>query len=274
MKKTIVFIFFLASIFNVNAQQHTKLSRSELGLMLGGAMYLGDLNPYFSPKRIAPAASLFYRFNYHTRMALRANFTYGSVSAYDSDNGVQELYKNRNLDFKTDIYELGAGIEFYYMKFQLGNKRYSGTAYLLAELALFHMNPKGSLNGSWVPLQPLGTEGQGSDLSSRGRYSLIQLSIPLGVGCKFSMGKKATIGFEAGMRKTFTDYLDDVSSYTYVDPTQLALANGPSSAAMSNKSLDGSRYGRRGNAATKDWYMFFGATVSFRLGNPRKCYEF
>lgn len=272
--KYFIFLSLLISSLFSSAQQHNRISRSELGIMLGGAHYLGDLNPFFKINRIKPAASIFYRYHKNPRLTFRANFTYGSVEATDQD-ATWAIFKNRNLDFKTNLFELGAGLEFHYLKFQLGSKRHRGTAYLLAELALFRMNPMGtSPSGEWIALQPLATEGQGTDLSNRGRYSLIQLAIPLGVGAKFSLGPKMSIGVEAGIRKTFTDYLDDVGSNEYIDPVVLAATNGPSSAAMSNKSLDGNRFGKRGNAATKDWYTFFGLTLSIRLGKPNRCYEF
>ena len=76
---------------------------------------------------------------------------------------------------------------------------------------------------------------------------------------------------EYGIRKTFTDYLDDVHSSRYIDSDQLGAINGPLAATLSNRSLDGSRFGTRGNPSTKDWYAFFGAMLSFRLGGPRVC---
>jgi hypothetical protein len=119
----------------------------------------------------------------------------------------------------------------------------------------------------------LGTEGQGSSLNSKNQYSLTQLTIPLGVGCKLSLGKKASMTFETGIRKTFTDYLDDVHSESYVDLDVLAAENGPLAAALANRSLNGNRYGKRGTEATKDWYFFSGMMLTFRMGAPNKCYN-
>lgn len=263
-------MFFLLNWGTSHAQFQTHLSRSELGLILGGSYYIGDLNQFRHFKGTQPAISLIYRYNVNTRLSFRGNFSYGNVVG-DDQWATESLLKNRNLNFKSDIFELAAGLEFHYMKFVLGSDRYHGTAYLFAQLALFKMNPKTSYNGEWVYLQPLGTEGQGSDLNSKHPYSLIQLAIPIGVGVKFGLGKKATIGIDYGIRKTFTDYLDDIGSGTYVDPVELAAANGPLSAAVSNQSLDGSRFGKRGNATTKDWYSFFGLSITFRLGSPEKC---
>lgn len=261
-------------IFGVNsglkAQFQTVLSRSEIGVMLGGSYYIGDLNRFKHFKGTQPAGSILYRYNFNPRLALRANFSYGNVVGNDAW-AKDETLVNRNLDFRSDIFELGVGVEFHYVPFQLGSSKHKGTAYLLAELAVFRMNPKTRYNGDWIYLRPLGTEGQGSDLNPKKPYNLFQLSVPLGLGVKLSIGKRVSIGLEYGIRLTFTDYLDDVRSDTYIDPAALAEANGPLSAALSNKSKDGSRFGKRGTAATKDWYSFFGATLSFRLGNPNKC---
>lgn len=270
LKNTLFLLAFVCVSMFSRAQFHTAMSRSELGIMFGGMYYIGDLNRFGHFKGTQPSAGLIYRYNIHSRLAFRANFTYGSVVGDDAW-AKDPLLVNRNLNFRSDIFELGAGVEFHYMPFQLGSKRYRGTAYLLAQFAIFHMNPRTNYNGEWVHLQPLGTEGQGTELNSRGRYGLYQMSIPLGLGIKLSLGRRASIGLEYGIRKTFTDYLDDVSSDTYADPVILAATNGPLAAALSNRSLNGDRNGKRGTSATKDWYAFFGVTFTFRLGDPQKC---
>jgi len=271
MKAFYLSILFLVGVcFSTFSQFKTAASRSELGVMLGGSYYIGDLNRFKHFKGTQPAASLIYRYEIHSRLAFRANFSYGNVVG-DDKWAKDEALVNRNLNFRSDIFELGAGVEFHYMPFRLGHDRYKGTAYLLAELAVFRMNPKTHYNGEWVYLRPLGTEGQGSNLNAKKPYSLFQFAIPLGLGVKFSLGKRMSIGLEYGIRLTFTDYLDDVKADSYVDPVALAEANGPMSAALSNRSLDGNRFGKRGTAATKDWYSFFGLTLTFRLGDPQKC---
>jgi hypothetical protein len=266
----LISLLFLVCSLSVMAQRQNGKSRSELGFLLGGSYYIGDLNQFRHFYGTQPAAGLLYRYNYHSRLSFRANFTYGSFAASDADAS-NSVNVNRNLNFRSTMFELAGGLEFTYLPFFLGSERYKGTAYLLAEIGLFRMNPKTEYNGDLIELQPLGTEGQGSDLTSKKNYSLTQLCIPLGVGVKFALGKKAALSFEYGIRKTFTDYIDDVGSGSYVDPTALSAANGPLSAELSNRSLDGNRYGRRGNSSTKDWYSFFGAMVTFRLGKPNKC---
>lgn len=238
--------------------------------MAGGSYYIGDLNKYQHFKNTQLAFGFLYRYNLNPRVAIRANFNYGSVKAADSE-AKNPVLVNRNLSFSSEIYEVATGFEFNYFPFQIGHSRYRGTAYLLAEIGLFHMNPVTEYNGDKIELQSLGTEGQGTPLSSKGNYSKTQLCIPLAVGFKLAVGRNMSLGIEYGIRKTFTDNLDDVNANRYVNPDDLAAISGPMAAALANRSLDGSRYGKRGDTTTKDWYAFFGATLSFRLGGPKKC---
>lgn len=252
-------------------QTKTGLSRSELGPFVGGSYYIGDLNQkHFNHTNLAFGAV--YRYNIHSRTSFRANFTYGRVEAYDSESPRAEEV-NRNLSFNSKLFEFGAGVEFNYLPFEVGHDYFKGTGYLLAELAVTRMNPTTELDGEDVELQPLGTEGQGTSLSSKNNYLKTQLAIPLGVGFRFSLGERACLSFEYGIRFMFTDYLDDVGDYRYADPAVLAAENGPMAAALSNRSIDGQRYGRRGNPATRDWYTFTGVMLTFTLGNPKTCWH-
>ena len=273
-KKVKYLLFIILSTIGINSfgQFHTNLSKSELGFMVGGSYYIGDLNRFEHFKNTQLAAGLIYRYNINSRVSFRANFTYGSVIGDDAQ-AKEALLKNRNLSFRSDIFELAAGVEFNYFPFQLGHDRYKGTAYVLAEIGMFKMNPQTYYNDEWIDLQPLGTEGQGSSLSSRGKYPLYQVCIPLGVGVKISLGKAASLNFEYGIRKTFTDYLDDVKADSFISTAELSEANGPLAASIANQSLDGNPYGKRGTSATKDWYSFFGASLLFRLGRPERCYQ-
>ena len=259
-------------VFGVSAQQQNSRSRSELGALIGGSYYLGDLNSVKQFDNTHLAFGVLYRYNVHSRLALRFNLTYGKVSGTDAD-AERAVIQNRNLDFASQLYEGAGGLEFNYFPFRIGHDKYFVTPYLLAQIGFFHMNPYTSYNGGKVFLQPLGTEGQGSDLSSIKPYRLTQLCVPLAVGFKMSVGGRATIGAEFGIRKTFTDYLDDVHADNYVDPVLLAEQNGPLAAQLSNRSLNKERYGKRGTASTNDWYTFFGATVTFRLGQPNICFN-
>jgi hypothetical protein len=274
--KLILLVFLVLGLRQVKAQQATFLSQSELGFSLGQMYYIGDLNPFMPFNNSQWAFSFMYRYNLHSRMALRLSYLQGSVEA-DDKNSSNSILVNRNLNFHSDIKELAAGIEFYFAPFYFGRKngqkQIQGTAYFLTQLGGFYMNPKTTINGEEIELRPLGTEGQGTVLNKKGTYSNFQFCVPLGIGAKAQIGKRVTFNIDLGIRKTFTDYMDDVKSATFVDPSVLAQYSGEMAAALSNQSLDGARNGYRGNPTTKDWYVYAGGMVSVRLGRGRKCFK-
>lgn len=255
----------LAFSFNGLSQRY---SRSELGVMVGTSYYIGDLNQFGHFRDAKLAGGLFYRYNVNSRVAIRGNLNYLRVAADDADAS-RELLQDRNLNFKSTIWELGSGVELNYFPFQIGHPRFRGTGYLFLGLSAFRMNPKTEYNGDDIALQELGTEGQGSSLSQKSKYSLIQMAIPFGFGGRVSLGEFASLGVEFGVRKTFTDYLDDVGAGLFVDADALATENGPLAAELSNRS--GNRFGRRGNESNKDWFFFTGATLTFKIGKKPTC---
>ena len=86
------------------------------------------------------------------------------------------------------------------------------------------------------------------------------------------INKKWSVGGEISFRKTFTDYIDDVSG-KYYDKAKLAAAYGPVSAALSDPNL-GDIKGQtntgfqRGDVRYKDAYMFITVTVGYKF--PRR----
>ncbi len=242
---------------------------SELGVFLGGSYYTGDLNPGGHFNRFTrPAAGGLYRANFNQRFSAKAIASFGNIAGDDAYSSNAE-YRNRNLSFRSRIYELAVEGEFNFLPYATGNKKTSIiTPYVFAGVAVFHFDPQGYFQGRWYQLQPLGTEGQGTTFNSQKPYSLTQFSIPFGVGLKINTAKHVGINFEWGLRKTFTDYLDDVSG-KYADPNLLLTEKGPASVALSDKSLQqesGGDAGRqRGNSYTKDWYYFAGVIITFKM---------
>ncbi len=139
------------------------------------------------------------------------------------------------------------------------------------------MNPQGDLNGTWVALQPLGTEGQGTSNNPHAPYSLFQLCIPFGIGIKTNFSKGLCLGIEWGMRKTFTGYIDDVYG-TYANPATLMSSrgvNGPIAVALADRSTNSDKAAdtgtERGNGKD-DWYSFAGLMLSVKINtHHEKC---
>ncbi len=267
--KHVLFIAILLLPLGLFAQSY------EAGLMFGGSSYQGDLSPNavnLSTGKIHPSLGLFFRYNINKYISARGNFSYGKISGDDALAN-DEGRKNRNLSFQSNIMEFGLTGELNLFGFQPSGlqKRYS--PYLFGGIAVFRFNPETNYNGNLVELQPLGTEGQGMDGFDE-PYKLTQIAIPMGVGMKYAINERLNIGAEIGFRKTFTDYLDDVSG-SYVAYDELLRGNGELAAILSDRRGELVEDGtdipvivetgtqRRGNPEETDWYAVAGITVSY-----------
>ena len=265
MRRGFLFIVLLVVGGQVSAQSFKKYS--ELGLFGGVSYYMGELNPgkpFFMPSF---AGGLVFKHNYNARWAWRISALYGNVQADDSRSEVPSQIQ-RNLSFRSQVIEFSPMLEFNFFPYEVGNLNRPATPYIFGGFALFRFNPKAEYQGDWVALQPLGTEGQGTtSFPDRKEYSLINAAFPFGIGFKFHAGRLA-LAIEWGLRKTFTDYLDDVST-TYVDPDLLYATNGVLAALIADRSVVNPgeiNTGRqRGNPSNKDWYSFAGITLSYKL---------
>jgi Domain of unknown function (DUF6089) len=267
-----ILIFFLSVFpFLAFAQKKEPISH-DIGIFGGAAYYLGDINPTKHFYKPLPVYGAFYRLNFNKRFALRAGFNYAKVQAFDNDFS-DPAQKERNLDFKSNIYEGHLIGEFNYREFQIGNSKYSFSPYTFVGISYFKFNPKGRVNGNWVALQPLSTEGQGTSLNpDKKPYSLFNFAIPFGLGFETVLYKRWGVGIEWGGRYTFTDYLDDVSGY-YVNKQLLAKEVSKEASILSDKSggkLDNTGK-QRGNSKIQDWYNFVGVFVIYEIQFHKKC---
>ena len=193
----------------------------------------------------------------------------GKIGGDDRFSGEKSGRRQRNLHFESKIMELNIMAECHFLSFLL-DERPILSPFVFGGIAGFHFNPKANYENESIELQPLGTEGQGT-IPGLDRYGLYQISIPAGIGTEVSIGGVCKIGVEMGIRKTFTDYLDDVST---VYPDIAALEDiDPLIAALSYRTpeynSDIAEYNPagniRGNADKKDWYAFGGMTFTFNL---------
>jgi Domain of unknown function (DUF6089) len=247
---------------------------SELGVSGGVSYYIGDINPTrHYPSGLKPAVAAFYRYNFDQHYAVRLQGLYTNLEAFDS-NSSDTLQVLRNLGFRTVLFEASATVEVNFLKYRgITKDSKNWTPFIFFGIAYFHMNPQGLLDDTWYDLQPLGTEGQGSTAGGD-PYALDLVSIPFGVGFKFALTDKFDLGVEWGLRRTYTDYLDDVSG-TYADNTQLAFETGPLTAALADPSVlreTGFNTGRaRGDGQTRDWYQYTGISLSILLTRFTEC---
>jgi hypothetical protein len=241
-------------------------------IFAGVATYQGDLQG----KRLTfnqshPAVGIGISYDITDKFIARTGFTYGTLEGNDTKNTTAKGIEFRNLSFKSAVSELNLALE--YNLFKLEGK--SITPYFFAGIAGFHFNPyTNDSAGNKVFLKPLSTEGQGlAAYPDHKNYSLIQFAVPFGGGIKLQFSNNLQLAAEVGIRKLFTDYLDDVSA-NYVDFATLLAAKGPQAVALAYRGdelagappypADGTQ---RGSPKTKDWYYFSGLRLSARINN-------
>ncbi len=275
---------------NANAQTWTQQSSLEFGIFGGGSNYIGELtDKFFESRGTHFNGGLLTRWNPNDILSFKLSANYGKISGYDNWYSEDLQRKFRNLHFQSTLWDFSAGLDINLRV--LDYKQESGAIpYVFFGLGVFKFNPQAQFiydpnspvaqniqnysslqerDGEWVDLQPLGTEGQGTtEFNERKRYSLTQLAIPFGAGVKFKMNRNWTLGLEYGLRKTFTDYLDDVSM-TYVPVNFLESQYGAMSPAMSDRSTalntEVENTPKRGDDGNKDWYAIFGVSLTYRI---------
>ncbi len=237
-----------------------------LNISVGATNYSGDLQlKRYTFNQSHPAIALGVSYGVSEKFFIRSQLTLGKLSAYDKFN---PLTASRNLNFTSSLTELHLAAEYYLRDLD----EYFISPYLFAGIAVYHFNPYTTDSaGTNFFLQPLSTEGQGF-YQDRKPYNRTQLAIPFGGGIKFALSENIHVGIEVGMRKLFTDYLDDVST-TYIDPNILLANRGAKAVELAYRGgelKNAAPYptgDNRGSAKYKDWYYFTGITTSIRLGS-------
>ncbi len=252
MRPRINFLLIIfSSLFAIDALPQEL----EYGGWAGVANYIGDLNSNASFEMMGPAGGLFFRYNLGTRFSFKQGLNYGRV-AYDDAISEFPFQKARNLSFRSDIYDFSSTVEFNFFKYDREKRHLSFTPYLLIGISVFYYNPKTEYEGAIHALQPLQTEGES--------YSLVSVGFPIGGGFKYSFTPYWAIGIEGGIRKTFTDYLDDTSTGYPGN-----LSDGSLASALSDRSGEvtdppiGYEGKQRGFSERNDDYLFVGISISY-----------
>lgn len=182
-------ILITSMIFSSSAMAQIS-QRSELGFGIGTFTYTGDLSRTYNFVNSRPAATAFYRANVSKVISFKTALTGGKLAASDKSAPLDAFARQRDASFNIFLLEGSATFEYHFLDWRDDKRRLRFTPYLLAGIGLFGI--------SGVQTKP--TE-----------YSNMQVSIPFGGGMKYVLNPKWYIAFELGIRKTFFDYLDNIS---------------------------------------------------------------
>lgn len=195
MIRSIFTLILLLSISTLFAQRET-----EVGLLLGGATYQGDLavGP-FNTKEVNPAIGVIYRKLFTPRLGLRAGAIWARISGNDIDFG----RVGRGLEFTSGLLEFTVNGEWHPM----GRARFTNQGFFTRAFS-----PYAYLG--------LGLTFGGADVdvvTEQGRYvneadeASSFFVLPFGLGIRMDVSETWTVTLEGGARATFSDLLDGIA---------------------------------------------------------------
>lgn len=208
---------------------------------IGGGVYVtsyqGDLHTpelnfgRYSPR---PALGIHLRRNVSNSFIIRLNALFGQLAGDDNSFDEPAWHKIRGISFSSPIAEFTALGELYpfgmFRYFKDGERRRIAP-FLTLGVGTSYTNPKvdwNDENGN-SEIDPVAAQFDRSRKLNR-----FNIAIPVGLGLRFALSTRATIGLEAAIRPTFSDYIDGVS--------------------------------RVGNPEKTDWYFAGGLTYSYAFG--------
>ncbi|MEY4605144.1 MAG: hypothetical protein RIT43_2436 [Bacteroidota bacterium] len=265
---------------NFNTQRNWSLNKKEIIFGLGVTQFTGDLGGRdqigkdFSLVDIDLPSTGFggmigYRYRFHPYWATTTSLNIGRLRGDDALTN-EIIRESRNLHFRSIILELHQRLEFifysnekfgarYRLPGHKGAKNHNEQVYVFGGIGGSYFNPKARYNGRWVALDPLNTEGQG--MAGGARETLpVTLTIPMGLGVRFGIGRQWRFALEATYVKTFSDYIDDVHGF-YYDPNSL---QSPEASYLSNPAKDNVTWfapGQMRGQPQKDAYYYLNVVV-------------
>jgi hypothetical protein len=281
------FVALLATVFsmplamaqpsNFNTSKNWALHKKEVYFGIAASQFQGDVGGGPTEGRQKTmldidwpstrfAGHVGFRYRFHPMFATKTHLNVGMIHG-DDKYSTEEVRRSRNLHFRSLLVEISQHLEFIIWSNEQVGRRYSipglkgfrnksDQIYVFAGVGLAYYNPKAQYNGSWVALRPLGTEGQNFPDGPK-KYSNFTMTIPFGIGFKVGIGRTWKFGMEVTYHKTFTDYMDDVST-VYYDEAALAAQN-PMAADIANQTTRPDWFysgQQRGNVKDKDAFFF------------------
>ncbi len=265
MKGLSAFLFLLIGFGYAHAQSFNLRNDRKVIISVGtgATTYLGDLQDPGDFFDLRPNAVIGLQQVFSERFSARAEFSWFQLEGSDLQDGTEDggSRNERNLSFKSNTFELNTVGMFHLYK--IGRRFYQRpifNIYGFVGLGLTWFNPTAEYRDETYALQPLMTEGVD--------YSRMTLAIPMGLGVKLRVNHFFNIAAEMGYRKTFTDYLDDVSTVyvdneSFEDPIAKALADRRPEIFGEGSQWKAGR--RRGNPDNDDGYLLWNLKVEYYL---------
>lgn len=277
MYRIIRFLLILSclAIFVQANAQFDDPKTLEVGPHVGVSYYMGDLNPTLPFAQSKLQYGGLVRFNYNNRWTFRFDYSRATVTADDTK---LKWRPERGLNFTSTINDFSLTAEFNFLEYYTGNPKKNVSPYIFGGISVFQYTAFATVGDQLVDLSDYATEGH-IDPNAKwydkmfGKISPIGVSIPFGMGVKFSLSRHMAATVEWRMQKTFTDYLDDVATvypegehavYTFEDGSTYDLTDPTGNYKPGQQ---------RGNSSFNDWFGMarMSLTWKFNLPDGRGC---
>lgn len=242
----------------------------EVGPHVGMSYYMGDLNPTMPFAQAQLQYGGLVRFNYDNRWTFRFDYSRATVTASDE---VIKWRPERGLNFTSKINDFSLVAEFNFIEYYTGNPKKNVSPYIFGGVSVFQYTAFANVNGILVDLSNHKTEYVDPDAKwyekMFGKTSPIGVSIPFGMGVKFSLSRHMAGTVEWRMQKTFTDYLDDVAT-VYPEQNQHAVYTADDGTTYDLTDPTGNYIAgqQRGNSAFNDWFGMARVSLTWKFNLP------
>lgn len=200
MKKLLLLLLIMCWLATLSKAQIT----ADLGLWGGSATAWTDMDDNTAFQDFNPSFGAYFRYNFNARVGLRAMFLTGSIAK----TGFVEGY---DWTFDKGVQDLTVQAEINYLKYVLGARKMRWTPYVTMGLgvAFFRYHFNSAEIAAFNPQYP-GLFDNSGNLKTESEESVNTLTIPFGMGVKFTVGERLGLGVEYQMRKYMSDQLDDL----------------------------------------------------------------
>jgi hypothetical protein len=205
-------ICFSSIFFFTPVKAQVNKSKFEIGALLSGFVYQGDLTPrrYGSFETTRPGFSLFGSLLISPSFALRGNFAYGGLRGDDALYKYPVYRQQRNFNFRTPVTELSLLLSWSLLADQLDNRRISPYLFSGGGISFLRIKRDWSqFNASHFGEEPELIERLGEDQAVMPPRTIPV--IPVGGGFRYRLSERIALTVESSYRLLFTDYLDGFS---------------------------------------------------------------
>lgn len=220
---------------------------ADIGVWGGTSVYFGDLDETNPLQPINPNFGGYFRYNFNSRVGLRAMFLTGRFA--DEGNIEGEIWS-----FSKAVQDLSLQVEINFLRYILGVEKTPYSAYVTAGIGVayfpYDLNPEGlGIINNFNP-----QHNKGSNLI---KESVMSPTIPFGIGFKYTLGQRLGIGIEYQMRKMFSDKLDNLD-----DPLAFVNYNSDGTIKEEIKYTD--------TIHNNDWSGYLGIHLTYKIYMGKK----